>query len=172
MTPEIDWLFDVLEAITSDIDVAFGTVADVPDGTAPVQRVNRTASTIEDNVRRREGDLQRSNFIGAALVDDPTEPAGSSHNRREAIVAVRVEGLDHSRYGHIDPAGVEGVPFGELYGAVVGAVQDNREYPDVGRERVAYQTAFAENRTNRSAEYHDFYDYRFDVRLRGYEDIP
>lgn len=169
--PEVEWVFDTLKSIVNDSPLAWGSVAETVDGTVPVRRVDRDESSIYDlePIRSRTADLQASNLIGVSLQERPSEPAGTDAHRVEAIVGVRVEGLHHSEWGHIDPDGVEGVAFEALYSAVRQTLRDARSYPDVDRPATQYRIATVENDTNRSSNYSDHYEYRLDVRFRGFE---
>ena len=168
--PETQWVFDTLAGIVNDTALAWGTAADVPDGAVPIRRVDRNESEIFDgSIRTRESELQASNYISAALVDDDESHGGfGDEYNAEAIVSLRIEGLHHSEWGHIDPDGEDGINFTTLYRRVRDELQANDEHPAVtGR---AYHTLFLENGTNRSRDYADFYDYRVDVRFNGFAD--
>ena len=170
--PETQWVFDTLASITDGTSLAWGSVADVPDGAVPVRRVDRNESAIYDGagIRKRKGDLKKSNYISAALVNDDESHGGfGDEYNAEAIVSLRVEGLTHREHGHVDPDGDDGIDFTTFYRLVRDELQANDEYPAVtGR---GYQTLFLDNGTNRSRDYADFYDYRVDVRFDGFADI-
>ena len=170
-SPEVQWVLDTLQPIVEDTALTWGSTSETVDGTVPVRRVNRDESTIYDleAVRSRKADLQASNLIGVSLQERPSQPAGTDEHRAEAIVGVRVEGLHYSKFGHIDPEGVDGVAFETLTTAVRQTLSDAGQYPDVDRGNTGYQTALVENDTDRSSNYRDFYDYRLDVRFRGFE---
>ena len=173
--PEIEWLFATIDDVVGGSPLAWGRAGDdaidVDAGDVPVRRVDRNESAVyqQPAIRSRRGDLQASCFVGAALEERPTSPAGTDEYRAEAIVTVRIEALHASEWGFIDSSGEDGIPFGDLYGPIRSALRDGRGYPDVGREDVGYQTALLENETDRSSDHRDFYDYRFDVRFRGFE---
>ena len=174
--PELAWLFETIDGIVDGSPLVWGRAGDddvdLAAGDVPVRRVDRTESAIYDqpSLRSRRGDLQASCFVGAALEERPTSPAGTTEYRSEAIVTVRIEALHASEWGFIDPTGEDGIAFEELYEPVRETLRDARAYPDVDRTATAYQTAILENETDRSSDYRDFYDYRFDLRFRGYED--
>ena len=167
--PEVQWVFDTLDIITTDTALAWGTASDVVDGATPVRRVDRNDSEIADGgIRSRTGELTESNFVTAELVDDDSSHGGWGDDYdTEAIVSLRVEGLISDEWGHIDPDGEEGIPFTPFYRRVRSALRDQDDHPDVtGR---TYHTLFLENGTNRSGDYADFYDYRIDCRFVGYD---
>jgi len=171
--PEIQWVFDTLNAIVDETSLAWGTVADVPDGAVPVRRVDRNDSDIHDGggINSRRGELTKSNYISAALEDDVESHGGFGDDyNAEAIVSLRVEGLTRrgGNMGHVDPDGDEGIVFDEFYGAVRDVLRENDRHPNViGR---SYHTLFLENGTNRSSNYSDFYEFRLDCRFDGYAD--
>ncbi|OYR54328.1 hypothetical protein [Halorubrum halodurans] len=168
--PETQWVFDTVAGIVDDTALAWGAETDVPDGAVPVRRVDRNESEIYDgDIRTRKSDLQTSNYISAALVDDDESHGGFGDDyNAEAIVALRIEGLHHREWGHIDPDGADGIDFTTFYRRVREALQADDEWPSVAG--ADYHTAFLENGTNRSQDYRDFYEYRVDVRLSGYAD--
>lgn len=169
--PETQWVFDTIASITDATPLAWGGVADVPDGAVPVRRVDRNESEIYDGagIQKRKGDLKKSNYISAALTDDDESHGGfGDEYNAEAIVSLRVEGYTYRDHGHVDPDGEDGIDFTTLYRLVRDALQAADEHPDVtGR---GYHTVFLENGTNRSRDYADFYDYRVDVRFDGFAD--
>lgn len=169
--PETQWVFDTLASITDGTALAWGSVADVADGAVPVRRVDRNESAIYDGsgIRERKGDLMKSNYISAALVDDDESHGGfGDEYNAEAIVSLRVEGLTHREHGHIDPDGNDGIDFTTFYGLVRDELQANDEHPAVAGR--GYHTLFLDNGTNRSRDYADFYDFRVDVRFDGFAD--
>jgi len=168
--PETQWVFDTIASITDGTALAWGSTPDVPDGAVPVRRVDRNESEIYDGgIRTRKADLQASNYISAALVDDDESHGGfGDEYNAEAIVSLRVEGLTHREYGHIDPDGEDGIDFTTLYRLVRDTLQAADEHPAVSGR--GFHTVFLENGTNRSRDYADFYDYRVDVRFDGFAD--
>ncbi|PHQ45541.1 hypothetical protein DJ68_12285 [Halorubrum sp. C3] len=165
-------MFDTLTRIVADTPLAWGAALDVDTdaGEVPIRRVDRNESEIYDGgIRTRKSELQTSNYISAALVDDDESHGGfGDEYNAEAIVSLRVEGLHHRERGYIDPDGQNGIDFTTLYRRVRDALQANDEHPAVtGR---GFHTLFLENGTNRSQDYRDFYEYRVDVRFDGFAD--
>ncbi|MFC5278648.1 hypothetical protein ACFPM1_07755 [Halorubrum rubrum] len=170
--PETQWVFDTVAGIVDDTSLAWGTSQDVDTdaGEVPIRRVDRNESEIFDgSIRTRKSELQTSNYISAALVDDDESHGGfGGEYDAEAIVSLRIEGLTHRKRGHIDPDGQEGIDFTTLYRRVREALKAADEWPGVAG--ADYHTVFLENGTNRSSDWRDFYDYRVDVRFDGYAD--
>ncbi|MFC5135495.1 MULTISPECIES: hypothetical protein [Haloferacaceae] len=168
--PEVQWVFDTLDVITTDTALAWGTASDVADGAVPVRRIDRNDSEIADgNIQSRRGELTKSNFVTAEIVDDDSSHGGWGDDYdTEAIVSLRVEGLLRGdEFGHVHPDGENGIPFTTLYRRVRDALREQDEHPDVSGQ--TYHTLFLENGTNRSGDYEDFYDYRLDCRFAGYD---
>ena len=163
MTAEVDWVL-----------TQFGSV--VGSLTAPLKRVDRDESEIlEGNIRKRKGDLKDANFVGATFADRVPTPIGTEYDHAvEAVVGVRIEGLHHSEWGHVDPDGVEGIPFGDD-GGLVDRIRDailvERRYPDAGGTNVTYTNLTVTNEASQSSNYADYYRYDFDVVFDGFEDL-
>jgi hypothetical protein len=169
--PETQWVFDTVAGIVDGTSLAWGSVSEVADDAVPARRVDRNESEIYDGagIQKRKGDLKKSNYISAALVDDDESHGGfGDEYNAEAIVSLRVEGLTHREHGHVDPDGEDGIDFTTFYHLVRDELQENDEHPDVAGR--GYHTVFLENGTNRSGDYADFYDYRVDVRFDGFAD--
>lgn len=160
-SPEVDWVLSQVGSVVGSI-------------TAPLQRVDRDESRIlEGDIRTREGELQESNFVGAALANRPSEPVGFEYDRRaEAIVSVRIEGLHVDQWGHVDPSGSNGIAFHELVRRCRDAIYAGREFPAANPQDVTYHTLFVENESSQSSQHRDYYRTDFDVRFRGYESLP
>lgn len=166
MSAETDWVLAQLASVVSA----------QPDD-HPLKRVDRENSDVlEDNIRDLEDELMEANFIGAKLTDRNPSPVGLEFdNAIEAIVGVRIVGLHHSKFGHVDPDGVDGVEFDADSGLVRDirrAVLAGREFPDAGGPDVDYHTLFIENESPLSGQYQDLYHYEFDARFVGYEELP
>lgn len=163
MSAEVDWVLAQLQS-----------VVDAQPVDHPLTRVNRDDSKLlEGDIRSKEGELQDSNFVGATLADRSSEPLGTEFdNRVEAVVGVRVVGLHHDKFGHVDPDGLDGVVFDALVDDVREAIEAERSFPSVGREDTSYHTLFIENDAPQSSDWRDFYRYDFDVRFAGYRTLP
>jgi len=175
MTAEVDFLLaqfaSVVDSVAADYSI---TNQDGTTDPVSLDRIDRDDSKIlEGNIRDRAAELQQGCYVGVTLADRSTEPAGTTYeNRIETIVGVRVEGLHHDEYGHVDSDGTDGVPFDELVGRLRRAALADRCYPDVGRANTTYQTLFIQNEAPDLAAYSDYYRYDFEIRFKGYEDLP
>lgn len=163
--------------VSSETDWLLGAIkTNWPEASFPsnLTRVNREESELlEEGIRSRKGELTKSNFVGAALATRTPTPVGTEYDHDlEAVVDVRIEGLDHAEWGHIDPAGQEGYVWKNLINNVREAILVDRTWPGVGRANTTYHSLTIESKTDRSSNYRDFYDYRFSVRFHGYETLP
>lgn len=165
-SPEVDWVLaqfaDVVDAIS-----------------APLDRVDRDDSDIlEGNIRSRTGELKDANYVGAGTASVARTPIGTEFdNRVERVIGVRIEGLHVDQWGHVDPGGVEGIPFDDGSGSSLvdrlqTALNTEREFPGVGRSGTTYTTLYVENDAPQSTQYRDYYRYDFDARFVGYETLP
>lgn len=163
MNPEVEF---VLDAIDSNYGEALEDV--------PLKRVDRDNSDIlEDDVHTRTGKLEETNFVGARFADRSPTPIGTEYDHRiEAVVGVRIEGMHHSEYGHIDPDGVEGVDWDELVRKIRRAILTERKFPDVGRSDTGYTYLSLANEVDTSSEYADYYRYDMDILFFGFEELP
>ena len=166
MSAEVDWVLDQLQS-----------VVDAQPADHPLKRVDRDDSELlEGNIRSRKADLQEATYVGATLADFNGEPIGTEFDQNtESIVGVRIEGLHHSEWGHVDSDGAEGVQFsapGGLVDQIKTALQAEREFPAVGHPDISFKSLYIENHAPQSAEYADYYRYDFDVRLTGHETLP
>lgn len=166
MSAEVDWVLDQLQSVVNN----------QPAG-SPLKRVNRDESRLlEGDIRDRKSDLQQANYVGATLADFDGEPIGTEfHQNTESIVGIRIEGLHHSEWGHIDPAGNDGAQF-DAPGGLVDQIEDalwaEREFPAVGHPDISFKSLYIENHAPQSADYADYFRYDFDVRLTGHEKLP
>jgi len=161
-----------------------GAVVDAQPADHPLRRVDRDNTLLYDgggtfdmggSTRSRTGELQRANFVGASYADRGDGYAGTSPSLDiEEVVGLRVEGLHHSEYGHVDPLGEDGVIFhgtdGALVQQIVDALYDALQYPDAGRSPVGFTHLSIDYFPDVSA-YADHYDYRLDVRFDGFEEL-
>ena len=158
----------VLEQLQSVVDAQ-------PSG-YPLKRVNRDESRIlEGDIRDRTGELQEANFVGAAHVDHEASPIGTEYNLDvEDVVGVRIEGLHHTEWGHIDPDGTDGVAFDGDPGLVQDiktALYDVRTFPDAGRSSVEFTDLRLVNHAPQSHLWSDYFRYDCDVVFRGVEEL-
>lgn len=152
-------------------------VVDAQPGAHPLKRVDRDASQIlEGDIRDRTGELKTANFVGAAHVDRDAAPIGTEYNLDvEGVVGVRIEGLHHSGWGHIDPEGFNAPAFdgaGGLVQDIKTALYDARTFPDAGRPAVDFTDLRLTNQAPQSHLWADYFRYDFDVVFQGYEELP
>ena len=91
------------------------------------------------------------------------------------MVGIRIEGLHHSEWGHVDPDGVEGIPFdadGGLVDKIQRALLAQRTYPAAGGTAVTYTDLRVTNEAPQSSNYSDYFRTDFDVVFNGFEDLP
>jgi hypothetical protein len=171
MSAEVDWVLDQL-----------ASVVDAQPADHPLKRVDRDDSQVYDGsdsvdmttpLHKRTEALKKANFVGARLADRAPEPIGTEFNHSlETVVGLRVEGLHHREWGHVDPAGSDGVVFPSLVRDIRRTLLGAREFPDPGLSNTSYHTLVVTNEDPQSAEYGDFYRWEADVVFRGYEDLP
>ncbi|WP_254766505.1 hypothetical protein [Salinilacihabitans rarus] len=171
MSAEVDWVLATIKA-----NWAAGAWADVP-----LERIDRDNSELlEGDIRSRKEDLQRSNYVGAALADRATSPLGFEYDHEvEAVVGVRVEGLHADQWGHVDPDGAlpptaddDGVPFDALVREIRKTLLRDRTYPQTNTPDTDHYTVLVTNESPDSAAFRDYYRYDLDVILRGDEKLP
>jgi len=165
MSAEVDWVLETLQS-----------VVDAQPVTHPLKRANRNDSEVlEGNIKSRTADLQDANYVGATLADVAGEPIGTEFDQNvERIVGVRIEGYSGG-YGHIDPAGEDGVQFDAIDGLVdqiTDALWAGREFPPIDHPRITFKSLYVENHAPQSDQWADYYRYDFDVRLTGHETLP
>lgn len=168
--PAVEWLLDQL-----------ASVADAQPSDHPLLRVDRHNNRLYEGgdtidmsspIQERAGDLQRGNFVGARHVSRNASPRGTEFDADvDAVANVRLEGLTHREYGHVDPDGTNGVAFSGLVDDVRQAVWDGREWPDAGRSAVTFTHLTLTNDVDQSADWGDYYRYEFDVVFEGLEEL-
>ncbi|WP_049979363.1 hypothetical protein [Halolamina rubra] len=187
MTAEVDWVLEQFES-----------VVDAQPDSHPLYRVDRDQSHVYETgedldmqtpIRERTGELKKANYVGVSHADTSTSPIGTEFDLEvERIVSVRVEGLHHSEWGHVDPAGYGGGGYGAGgYGVNLGARFDDatglvadlqaalwteRQWPNVPRDGTEYTHLLVRDYGPRLDEYGDYYRYDFEVLFDGFEDLP
>lgn len=161
--PEVDWVLSQLGSVVGSL-------------TTPLRRVDRDESRILDgDIRKRTAELEKANYVGASLADVSSTPIGTEFDHdREAVVGVRIEGLHHSQWGHVDPSGSDGIPFGDdggLVDRIREALLAERTYPSAGGSGVTYTHLEIANEAPQSSDYEDYYFHSLDVVFHGYEDL-
>jgi hypothetical protein len=152
-------------------------VVDAQPDAHPLKRVNRDESRIlEGDIRDRTGELKTANFVGAAHVDHEAAPIGTEYDLDvEDVVGIRIEGLHHSEWGHVDPAGTDGVVFSGdpgLVQEIKAALYDARTFPDAGRASVNFTDLRLTNHAPQSHLWADAFRYDVDVVFQGFEELP
>jgi len=165
-SPAVEWVFDQLQS-----------VVDAQPADHPLERIDRdTSELLDGDIRTRKRELRAANYVGAATADRSETPIGTEYNLDvEEVVGIRIEGLDHSAKGHIDPDGQHGVVFdGDpgLVQEIKTAIYQGRRFPDAGRTPVNFTGLQLTNHAPQSSRFADYYRYDFDVVFRGYEDLP
>lgn len=163
-SPEVQWTLTQLGSVVGSL-------------TTPLKRIDRDNSEFfEGSIQDRTAGLKKANYVGATLADRAPTPAGTEYDHKlETTVGVRIEGLDHSKHGYVDPSGSEGVPFdgdGGLVDRIRDALLVERQYPDAGGSNVTYHSLTISNESSQSNNWSDYYLYSFDVIFDGYETLP
>jgi hypothetical protein len=165
MIPEMEWALDRLaSAVTVQPDAH------------PLRRVDRDNSEIYGGpgtvdmtqpIRERVEPLKKSNLVAIRSASADDEPQGQEYALdRDIVLSVRIEGLIHSEYGHIDPRGDEGVVFDALCKTIRNALLVERTYPDHPAFDDARLSTRITNQDHQSAAWADFYRREFDVVVR------
>ena len=176
--PEVDWvlnqLADVVTSVANDYSLQSGD--DVV-----VKRVDRDDSQVYDGsetvdmstpLYKRTEELEKAVYVGASYADRSTEALGTGYDHDiEAVVNLRLEGLIYREWGHVDPAGENGVPFEELKRRCRDVFTENRKYPSLTTPDGSYHTLEITNEDLQSSNWADFYRYEFDILLRGEQDL-
>lgn len=161
------------------LDEVLQSVVDAQPADHPLRRVDRDNSLVygtgEDidmqaPMKSRTEKLKRANYV--AVASETTDPSPSGTNGRyqvQTTVSIRLEGYSGS-YGHIDPAGDNGVVFSDLFDDVFEAITAEMSYPDVGHPGRTYRDLTITNVNDASSEWADFSRASFDVLFRGLTD--
>lgn len=175
MTSELDWVLDQFAAVADDVESEYTLESGDP---VVLERVNRDESRIlEQPPGDIHGELQKGVFVGATHVDTVRDPIGTEYDAdREVVVGVRVVGLTHRKYGHIDPSGVDGIPFdapdnGGVVQRLKDALWSERMWPDAGPSDVYYTDLELANEANTSEQWADVFRADWDVVFDGYEEL-
>lgn len=179
-SPEVEFVLRRIDEYYGAGALEAGTTAAGED--VPLRLVDRDESLIWDSgealdmstaVHKRTDELTRSNFVGATLADDAPTPIGTEYDHRmETVVGVRIEGLTHREWGHVDPRGRQGAPWTSLVETIKRAVLRDRTFPDTHRPDTAHTDCRLTNIAPQSSLYSDYYRYDFDVLLTGFQTLP
>lgn len=170
-SPEVDW---VLDQWTSVVTWAANNYTLSNGDPVQLERVDRDDSQLlEGGIRSRTGELQEAVYAGATLADVANSPIGTEFDfDREAVVGVRIEGLHHSEFGHVDPDGANGVPWSDLVAQLRDAILSERVRPGGEPSGVEYHHLTIANEAPQSSNWADYYRHDFDVVFQGYEELP
>lgn len=172
MSSEVDWVLEVIDQVYGygTLPYSSGEYGETP----PLKRVDRDDSEIlEGDIRKRKGDLESANFVGATHADESTNPVGSAYDEAiETVVGIRIEGLHADKYGHVDPDGNDGIVWQALKNNIRRGLLHERSYPDVGAPDRQYHTLRVTNQADQSDQYRDFFRYDFDLVFDGFETLP
>jgi len=159
------------------LDDVLQNVVDAQPADHPLHRVDRDNSLVYETdetidmqqpMHDRTEELKRANYVAVATETTDPSPSGT-HGRYQlqTTVSVRLEGLTSAEWGHIDPAGEDGVVFSDLFDSVFEAITSEMSYPDVGHPGRTYRDLTITNVNDSSSEYSDFWRASFDVLFRG-----
>lgn len=170
----VEWVLDQLASVV-DAQPAAHPLRRVDRDNAQVFQGSKTVN-MSSPVRERTGELQEANYVGASLTDRTQSPVGTEFDLDlETVVGVRIEGLHHGEWGHIDPAGENGVVFegtdASLVEQIRGAIYNDRTWPDAGRANVSFTHLILTNEASQSDNWADYYRYDFDVAFDGFESL-
>mgnify|MGYP006876429226 CR=1 FL=1 len=143
--------------------------ADFPGGfPSNLERVNRDDSDkLEGGIRSRKQDLARSNLVGVGSGRTNQNAVGTEYEHKQnTTLSCRIEGLHQDQRGHI----ADSDAFETLVRNIKLAILAHRKYPTTSTP-ATYLSIFVENGRNDSKNYRDFYQYSFDIRFRGYDDV-
>lgn len=170
--PDVEWVLDQFGSVVASVDTDYGVT---------LRRVDRDNSRIYDGsnpldmeapIHTRKGKLEQGCYIGARSTTVSETPIGTEFNLDvERVVGVRIEGLHHGEYGHVDPDGGNGIPFHVLKRRLKQALYDKREWPaaDDPAANVAFTHLSLANENDPSSDWKDFYRVDVDVVFDGFE---
>lgn len=180
--PEVEWVLDRLGTVADSVAADYSLKEKYGGGPVQLQRVDRDDSQIYDTgddvsmsepMSERTGDLQDGAFVGATSAAGSETPVGTEFDLEvERVVGLRLEGMIHSEWGHIDPSGEDGIPFEELKQRVRAALYDQRTWPDAGASNVAFSYLVLTNPAPQSDNWQDYYRWDVDVVFSGFEELP
>ena len=168
--PNVEFVLDTL-----------ASVAVVQPTDHPLRRIDRDTSTVYEGdqavgmsggTHNRTEDLTQSNLVGVASQSREDTPLGQEYNVAvDDVLSVRVEGMTHREYGHIDPTGADGVGFDALCNRIRRELYSERTYPQHPRFRNAKLDLRITNTDYQSSDWSDYYRREFDVVLRAREQL-
>jgi len=163
--PEGEWVLDRVNSVTvSDYTLENGDAV-------TLERVDRDDSELlAGNIRDRTGDLKRAVFGGAGSADQSRDVIGTNADYdTEVVIGVRIEGMHHSEFGHVDPDGNNGIPFGTLVDRVQNAIDSELAFPNISNGDDNKHVLIT-NEAPQVTEWADYYRYDFDAVVSKFED--
>lgn len=158
--------------MTTEVSWALGEVKTNWPGTYPsdLERINgddsKNIDTGEENVT---ADLSDANYVEIASASRSDTAIGTEYDHRvEQVIDVEIRAAKDTEWGNT----VDSDGFAQLWRDIKTALLTNRSFPGVGVPDVTYHTVTVENEENRSRNYADHFEYRFSLRLEGYETLP
>jgi hypothetical protein len=182
--PAVDWALDLVGPVAETVAGEYTLADDLDNDPVQVRRVDRDNSQIYDGsdtvdmsepIHKRKAQLKTGAFVSVSFANQVGDLTGTEPLLdTDVVVNVRIEGMHCREYGHIDPIGVDGIPFKNGEDGLVDRVRDaiwaDLQYPDVGDPRVSYRHLQIDD-DPQSAGWSDFYRHELDVTLTGYENI-
>lgn len=178
--PEVEWVLEQLASVVDDVAADYTRSDEHNTDAVQLRRVDRDESQIygggpldmNEPLPERRGKLERGCYVGAASAAGSEIPIGTEFDLGvERVVGLRLEGLHHAQHGHIDPDGLDGVPFAELKRRVRSALYKGREWPDAGATDVTFTHLTLQNPADTSSNWRDFYRWDVDVVFDGFEEL-
>ncbi|WP_135302643.1 hypothetical protein [Haloarcula amylovorans] len=118
-------------------------------------------------------DLTKTNVVSIAPVDESSTPIGTEYDHSiERSAGVRIEGLHHGEWGHIDSNGEQGIPWPALVRTVRRAIMRVRTFPDTQTPDIRYTHLQLANAAPQSHNYGDYFRRDEDVQFDGFERLP
>lgn len=166
ITPEGEWVLDRIETVdVSDYTLETGE-------TVTLTAVDRDDSELLEgqDITEREADLQHAVYAGAGTADRSREPIGTNADYdTEVVISVRIEGLTEREYGHVDPDGVDGIPFGVLVDRIQDAIDSQLSFPDIENGDHT-KHVLLQNEAPQPFDWQDYWRYDFDAVVSKFED--
>ena len=179
--PEVEWVLTQLADVAGAVATDYSLSAERDNDPVQLRRVDRDESQVYDSdetvsmsepLPERKAALESGAYVGVASVDSDETPIGTGYDLDlERVVGLRLEGLHHAKYGHIDPSGEAGIPFAELKRRVRSALYDERTWPDAGAPAVSFTHLRLANVADTSRNWRDFYRWDADIVFDGFEEL-
>jgi hypothetical protein len=166
ISPEGEWVLDRIETVdVSDFTLETGDAV-------TLTAVDRDESELLEgqDITTRKADLQDAVYAGAGTADRSRDVIGTEADYdTEVVIGVRIEGMTEREYGHVDPDGVNGIPFGVLVDRIQNAIDSQLSFPDIPNSDHT-KHALIQNEAPQPFDWADYYRYDFDVVVSKFED--